>query len=424
MLEKTAALLKNCKLPNMFAVKQIFNKTYLKKEEIPSEVECILSEHIFSSQIYPGERIAITAGSRGIANIAIITKAIVDFVKKRKGQPFIVPAMGSHGRANAEGQKQVLTDLGITEEFCGCPIRSSMKVKKIGTTADDRDVYIDKNAAEADGIIVCCRIKPHTSFRGPFESGIMKMMAIGLGKQAGAQMCHLDGFNHMDKNIPLFGSAIIKNAPILFSVAILENPYDETYKIEAVNSVDIYTREPQLLKEAFSLMPRIYCPECDVLVVDEVGKNYSGDGMDPNITGTNEPHIFAGIKSQYVVALGISKESHGNGMGLGHAIATTKRTVEKLDFDAMYTNAITCKLAEGSVTPIQLDTDKQAIQFALRLCVDYDRRFPKIVRIPNSAKLEHIMLSEAYYAYAKNNPNLIIESEPAPLRFDEEDFLC
>ena len=281
-----ADMVKDTFVPKMFRVKQVFPRPKIEPEEIPGIIEELLSEEKFASRIKPGMRIAITAGSRGIANVALTTKCIADFVKSRGGQPFIVPAMGSHGGATAEGQREILEGYGITEDYVGCPIISSMEVKKIGVTEDGRDTFIDKNAAEADGIILGCRIKPHTAFRGPYESGMMKMMAIGLGKQHGAEVCHEQGFKNMAKNVPMFGKSIIKNAPILFAVPTIENAFDETCKITAVAAEDIEALEPGLLKEAFTYMPRILVDSCDVLVVDQIGKNFSGDGMDPNITGT------------------------------------------------------------------------------------------------------------------------------------------
>lgn len=281
-----ADLVKDTYVPRMFRVKQNFPRPRIEKEEIPDVINGLLSQEKFASRIKPGMRIAITAGSRGVANVALTTRCIADFVKSRGASPFVVPAMGSHGGATAEGQKALLAGYGVTEENVGCPILSSMEVKKIGVNEEGGDVYIDKHAAEADGIILGRRIKPHTAFRGPYESGMMKMMAIGLGKQYGAEVCHEAGFKNMAKNVPLFGKCIIKNAPVLFAVPTIENAFDETCRILAVVAEDIEAQEPELLKEAFTYMPRILVDSCDVLIVDQIGKNFSGDGMDPNITGT------------------------------------------------------------------------------------------------------------------------------------------
>lgn len=413
-------LVSDIQLPKMFRVRQHFPRPKIEVDKIPDIIASLLSEDKFSSQIKPGMRIAITAGSRGVANVALITKCIADFVKLKGASPFIVPAMGSHGGATVEGQREILAGYGIVEEYVGCPIVSSMEVKKIGQTEDGKDVFIDKNAAEADGIIISCRIKPHTAFRGPYESGIMKMMAIGLGKQHGAEVCHAEGFKNMAKNVPLFGQAILKYAPVLFAVATIENAFDETCKLIAINADEVAEKEPPLLKEAFTYMPRILVDECDVLVVDQIGKNFSGDGMDPNITGTFcTPYATGGIKSQKVCVLDLSPETHGNGIGLGYSSATTKRVFEQLDLPSMYPNAITCTVLGGVRIPIVMESDKEAIQVCVRTCVEIDKTNPKIVRIPNSLHIEHIMLSEAYYNQAKQMSNITIESEPEYLKFNE-----
>lgn len=414
-----AEIVSDTYIPKMFKVRQKFNRDHINKEDIPEIISKLLNDEKFASRVRPGMRIAITAGSRGIANVALITKSIVDFVKSRGAQPFIVPAMGSHGGATAEGQIEILTGYGITEEYLGCPIISSMEVTKIGVNEEGGDVFIDKNAAAADGIIVSCRIKPHTSFRGPYESGIMKMMAIGLGKQHGAEKCHSQGYQNMTKNVPLFGKCVLKNAPVLFAVPVIENAFDETCGIYAVAAEDVETEEPKLLKEAFARMPRILFDSCDVLVVDQIGKNFSGTGMDPNITGTFiNSYASGGIKSQRVVALDLSEESHGNGIGVGYSSVTTKRLVGKLDFSKMYPNSITCTVIEGVRVPIIMESDKEAIQVALKTSTEINRENPRIVRIPNSLHIEHIMLSEAYWEEAKANDMIEIESDPAYLPFD------
>lgn len=414
-------LLENVHIPKMFKVRQVFPRPLIKPEEIPEVVRRELSKEKFANQIKPGMNIAVTAGSRGIANVAIITKAITDFLATKGANPFVVPAMGSHGGATAEGQIEVLKGYGITEEYLGCPIKSSMEVKMIGYTEEGQEVFIDKNAAEADGIIISCRIKPHNAFRGKYESGIMKMMAVGLGKQVGAEQVHSQGMNNIAKNIPLIGNAIIKNAPILFAVPCIENAFDETCKIVGVNKDEIAEEEPKLLQEAFANMPNIIVGQCDVLVVDEIGKNYSGTGVDPNITGTfSTKYASGGVKVQRTAMLNLSEESHGNGLGTGLASAITKRIFDKLDLEKMYPNCITSTVLESARIPCVVSSDKEAIQICIRTCVNIDKDNVRIVRIPNSLHIEHIMLSEAYYEEVKKYPNLVIESEPEYLEFDEE----
>lgn len=416
-----ASLVSDTFVPKMFRVRQVFPRPRIDPADIPGIIDGLLSEEKFAFRVKPGMRIAITAGSRGIANSALTTKCIADFCKKQGAHPFVVPAMGSHGGATAEGQREILAGYGIVEEYVGCPIVSSMEVKKVGTNEAGIDVYIDRHAAEADGIILGCRIKPHTAFRGPYESGLMKMMAIGLGKQAGAQQCHEAGFKNMARNVPMWGRCILKNAPILFGVPTLENAFDETCKIVAVAAEDIEAQEPELLKEAFTYMPRIWVDRCDVLIVDQIGKNFSGDGMDPNITGTFcTPYATGGIDAQRVAVLDLSPETHGNAIGLGYASATTQRVFDQMDLASMYPNAITCTVLGGVRIPIVMESDRECIQCCIQTCNEIDKQNPRLVRIPNSLHLEHILLSEAYYEEAKANPHLVIEGEPEPMPFDED----
>lgn len=414
-------LLKDVKIPRMFYVRQKFRAERIEPENLSDELRSQLERQPFASQIKPGMRIGITAGSRQIANIVLITRTIVDFVKGKGGCPFILAAMGSHGGATREGQLKVLDNFGITEESMGCPIKSDMDVVKTGVNEAGMDVLIDKNAVEADGIIISCRIKPHTCFRGPYESGIMKMMTIGLGKQAGAAVCHEAGFRYMAEYIPMFGRAILKQVNILFAVAVLENACDETAKIVVLNHNEIEEKEPLYLKEAKAMLPQIHVRECDVLICDTIGKNFSGSGMDPNITGTFvTPYAQGGLKSQRVAVLDLSKESHHSGVGIGMAHATTRRFFDKMDFDLTYPNLITSTVIENARIPLVMKNDKEAIQVCIRTCTDIDRNRIRVVRISNSLKIENICLSEAYYNEVKNNSNLEIKSELMPMAFDEQ----
>ncbi|MDR1306177.1 MAG: hypothetical protein LBK74_01210, partial [Treponema sp.] len=250
------------RLPRMLTVKQFFDREHIEPEDIPRVLAARLSRPGLGDPIKPGKRYAITCGSRGVANAAVITKAVAAFVKAKGGRPFAVPAMGSHGGATAEGQKALLAAYGVTEAFIGCPILSSMETVLIGESEPgpggrSYGVRIDKNAAGADGIIVAGRIKPHTDFHGPYESGIMKMMAIGLGKREGADICHQNGFGYMAEMIPLFGKTIIKHAPVILGLGILENAYGQTCKFAALRPDEIEAEEPALLEEARSHLPLI-----------------------------------------------------------------------------------------------------------------------------------------------------------------------
>jgi hypothetical protein len=412
-------MLSDIQLPKMVRVRQKFPRAII--EDIAGRIHEEINKPEIKITIKQGEKIAITVGSRGIRNIAQIIKEVVKEVKSMGGEPFIVPAMGSHGGATTSGQLQVLTDLGITEEYIDAPIKGSMEVIKIGETEDGNAVVIDKFAAEADGIIIIGRIKPHTAFRGKYESGLMKMMVIGLGKQKGADICHAEGFKYMADNVISFGNVILEKANILFGIAILENPYDETCKITALTKEEIPLKESLLLDEAKELMPKIMFGGFDILIVDEIGKNISGDGMDPNITATYcTPYASGGPEIQRVVVLDLTKETHGNGFGIGMADITTKRVYEKTDFYSMYANAITNTVLHPTKMPMFLNDDRVAIAAAIKSCNEIDKSRPKVVRIKNTLHLSEIYISEAMLEEARKNPDIEVLEEPRDFQFNDK----
>ena len=411
-------------LPNMLRVRQKFDSTHLSPSEIPSVVQQALERPQIKSQIRPGMSVAITCGSRGIRNIACIIRSIVDFVRSQGAQPFIFPAMGSHGGATAEGQLEVLKSYHITEETMGCPIRATMETVCLGITEEGSPVYQDRFAHEADGVILCGRIKPHTSFRGPYESGLMKMAVIGMGKQTGAESVHESGFQNMGRVMPQFAKVIFDNTNILAGVGIIENAYDDTYQISGLTAEEIWEQEPLLLKTAAEKMGRILIDEADVLVVDRLGKDISGDGMDPNVTGTfgspgrRRNGLPGPIRAQRTVVLDLTDETHGNMNGLGAADVTTKRVIDKIDVDVTYPNAVTSTLVNLVKIPIFTHTDQHAIQLGLRTCNMIDKANPRIIRIPNTRDLEYIWVSEPMLNDVLENPNLEVVGPPVPWPFD------
>jgi len=408
-------------LPKMFKVKQLFDREKIESAKIPEVIFAEMARNDLGDYIKPGKRIAITCGSRGIANIAIITKAIADFVKSKGAYPFVVPAMGSHGGATAEGQRALIEGYGVTERFIGCPIVSSMETVVIGKNEEGQDVRIDRNAAEADGIIVAGRIKPHTDFHGTYESGLIKMMAIGLGKREGADVCHQLGFGYMAHRLHLFARAVLKHAPVILGLAILENAYCETCKLAAIKPEKIEEEELKLLAEARGHLPIIFFKNADVLVVDRIGKNISGTGMDPNITGTGYCTPFlteSNISVLRTVILDLTPETHGTAFGIGAAHTTTKRLFDKIDFDATYVNAVTSRGLDQVKIPCVMDNDKEAVQLALRTCLGIDRERPRIIRVPDSLHTETILLSEAMMQEAKENKRVEILGEPEEWAFD------
>lgn len=409
-------------LPKMVKIRQNFDKTYLEPRQIPEIILQQMSQDKIANQIYENHRIAIAVGSRGIANMALIVKSIVEFVKSRKAVPFIFPSMGSHGGATAEGQKALLESYGVTEEYCGCPILSSMETVQIGKLESGMPVFMDKNAYEADAIILTGRIKAHTAFRAPHESGLMKMSVIGMGKQHGAEIIHESGFENMGELMPKVAKVVYDYANIVCGLGIIENAYDQTYKLEALTKEEIWTREPELLIEAKSKMGRILFDEIDLLVVDEIGKDISGDGMDPNVTGrfACSKSASGGIKVKRIVVLDLTEKTHGNFNGLGVADITTKRCFDKMDADETYPNAVTSTVLDVVKVPIVTRRDETAIKLGLKTCNETDKTRPYIVRINNTKDLKEIYVSEAMLEDACKNANIEILGEPKEWSFDKE----
>ena len=419
-------LLRDVPLPRMFHASQKFPDKHIEREDIEKTIFEEIRRSGMSERIRPGMRIAITAGSRGIRNVDEITRSVVACVRSYGAEPFIVPAMGSHGGATAEGQRELLAGYGITEEAMGCPILSSMETVLLGYSELGKPVYMDRNAYESDGVILSCRLKPHNAFRGPVESGPCKMMTVGLGKQKGAEQVHSDGMDIIARNIPTMAKVTLGTGKILFAIPCLENAYDQTMMFEAIPAEKILEREPELLKIAFANMPSILVGSGDVLIVDRIGKNFSGTGVDPNITGTfSTPYASGGVQVQRTCFLDLTEESHGNSLGIGLASAITRRIFDQIDADAMYTNCMTSTVIKSAMVPCVMSTDKEAIQFCVRTCNRIDKEHPKIIRIQNSLHVGQVMLSEAYYAdvMAGNYTGLQALDVPEDMTFDQNGVL-
>ena len=411
-------LLKDVPLPKMVKIRQTFNADEIL--DVSAALSAALVESGQLAQIRPGMNIAIAAGSRGVAQIATLVRTTVAEVKKLGANPFVVPAMGSHGGATGAGQAEVLAHLGITEEYVGCPIVSSMEVVEISRLPNGMPVYIDKNAYQADGIIVINRIKPHTAFRGPNESGLVKMITIGLGKQKGAESCHAYGFKYMHDLIPAMANEMLQLAPIMFGIATVENAYDHVAKIVVAGAAELIETDRQLLIEAKAAMPRIEFSPIDVLVIDEIGKDVSGDGMDPNITGRYPtPYPTGGPEVSKMVVLDLTEKTGGNANGVGTADFTTKRLVNKTDFQALYANGITSTVVRPNAIPMTLDCDLDAIRAAVKTSNALDLSKIRLVRIKNTLQLGEIMISEAMLPDALSLANVAVCSEPFEMQFDD-----
>lgn len=400
-------LLENIRLPRMIKIHQKFHAPEI--DDVVSAVHQTINDEKVLTRITKGDRVAIAVGSRGVADIPILVREVVNAVKSVGGQPFIVPAMGSHGGATAEGQKEVLEQMGVTENFIGAPIKSNMDVVEVGRLPNNLPIYTDKNAYEADKIIVINRIKPHTAFRGPVESGLMKMITIGLGKQKGAEAAHAYSFKYMAEHVPEMAKIILSKLPITFGLGVLENAYDRPAKLVAIPAERLEEAEPQLLLEAKALMPRIYFDSIDVLVIDEIGKDISGDGMDPNITGRYAtPYANGGPEVARIVVLGLTDKTHGNANGIGLADITTKRVFDAIEWEKGYANALTSTVIGVVKVPMFLDTDEMAIKAAIKTCNALDLDKVRLVRIHNTLHLKEIWISESLLPEAAQNENIEI----------------
>ena len=411
-------LLSGAVFPKMIAVEQVFPRPKVENISLALHQK-ILRENV-RLLIQPGMKIAIACGSRGIANLSEIIRTTVEILRSMDAEPFIVPAMGSHGGATAEGQESILKAYGVTEEFCGAPIRSSMDVISIGQLNDGQSIYMDKYAAESDGIVIVGRIKPHTDFRGPYESGLMKMLTVGLGKKKGAELFHQQGPQNMATNLQTIGNIILKNAKILFGIGLIENAYDETARIEVLTSSEIPKNEPDLLIDAWRLMAKCYIQDVDLLIVDKIGKDISGDGMDPNITGRFcNPGVTGGMKIQKLAILDITSESEGQMVGLGYGDVTTRRAFNKCDFEASYPNALISTTFTPFRVPIILESDREAIAACLKYCGNNDKSNPRVIRIQDTMHMGLIWVSEALIPEVLSNPNMRIFGELENFNFDK-----
>jgi hypothetical protein len=407
----------------MVEAKQEFDQP--KVEDIKKEIRQELVKKGLKDRVRKGQRIAVTAGSRGIANIAEILATVVEEVRKAGGEPFIVPAMGSHGGSTPEGQVEVLCSLGVTEETVGAPIVSSMEVDPVGTLEGGVTVYLDRKALQADGIFVVGRVKPHTDFKGGIESGLLKMLAIGLGKQKGAEMIHWHKYDGYHRIMPEAGKLIAEKTNVVMGLAILENASHETAMVRALLPGEFVAGEMMLLETAKGLLPRIPFKEVDVLIVEEIGKNISGVGMDTNVTGRfwmpgeSDPKATTVGK---IVVLDLSEETHGNAIGIGLADLTTARAASKIDHQQTYVNCLTQGSGETGKIPPFLPSDRDAITTAVRICGPVDPAKARVVRIKNTQELERIWVSESLAKEIKSSPELSgrvkLLGEPREMQFD------
>jgi len=405
---------------NFVRIRQIFPRPVISDPYIKvlKEMERIN----LRSNIKPGWRVAITAGSRGIKNISAILAALVETIKTAGAEPFIVGAMGSHGGGTAEGQKDVLTSLGITQENLNCPVLTSENVVEIGTTPAGIKAFCDINAWNADGIIVCNRIKPHTTFHGPVESGLMKMMAVGLGKTRGATCFHRLGPQQMAQFLIETGNFFVRSGKIIAAIGIVENSYEDTAIIEAVSPDRLVEVEKRLLLEAYRLMPRLPVDKLDFLIVRLMGKDFSGTGMDTNVIGRLR---MAGVPEPEkpfiarIVVLDLSEASHGNATGIGLADITTRRLVDKMDSRVTYLNCITSGNIQRAMLPVIMPDDRAAIEAAIRSLSTDEPVNLKGAIINNTLELEYLWVTGNVAAELNGRSDIEVAGPPRRLTFND-----
>ena len=378
-----------------------------------------------ASTIQPGVRVAITCGSRGIDRIDQVIRAVVENVKRLGGIPFVVPAMGSHGGATAEGQEELISHYGVTEELVGAPIRSSMETVLLGEVLDGVPVYFDKTAyTEADVVIPVGRVKPHTAFRGPVESGLMKMLAIGLGKQKGADYFHSRGFAEFHRLIPAVGEFTLTQVNIPFGIALVENGLSHLALAEAVPARQFRSREEALLKTAFSMMPKLPGDTIDLLIIDYIGKDISGDGADPNVVNRDGTGFLARSETplrpvvERIFIRDLTEHTEGNACGIGIADFLLKQAVDKVDPVKTYMNLITAKSPGGGRLALGCDNDRQALFLSIASCLNLTTEQAKMVRIHSSKNVEEMWVSEPMLPQLDGDDRYEVIGDLHPIPFD------
>ncbi len=415
----------NVQLPKMAPVRQSFVSQQI--EDIEAAVFAQINRPEVAGTIASGASIAIGVGSRGIANLEPITRATVQAIKQLGAEPFIFPAMGSHGGATAEGQAGVLAGYGITEDRVGAPIRATMETALVSTMADGTRLYMDKYAHEADGIVLINRIKPHTDFKGAIESGIVKMMVIGMGKIQGATIMHTEhGMVNFGAALPPVAAALMEHIPFLFGMGLVENAYENTAIIEAILGADLFDREKILQARAKEMMARLPFDEIDVLIIEQMGKDISGAGMDPNVIGRGTRAAFGFNKPAItkIVALDLTDKTKGNATGLGLADVITARLFERIDFEYTYANVITSAYLDAGAIPLVMKSEADAIRLAVKTTPRVKPENSRIVQIRDTLTLDHMAVSEALLPLVDENERLTLAGDASPFRFEPDGRLA
>jgi hypothetical protein len=393
-------------------------------DDVPGEVRRQWLASSLPRRIKPGMSVVVGVGSRGIANLQTMVRATIDVLRDLRAKPFVVAAMGSHGGATSEGQQELLASYGISEAELGVPVKTDMAAVEIGANSLGEPVWWDKNALAADVVITLSRIKPHTDFRGRFESGILKMLVIGLGKRDGAAQHHRWGWRGLRDVLPETGKVVLQKAPFVASLAILENAREQTARLQVVEKEQVLEVEPKLLDEARQLMGRLPFDQLDLLIIGEIGKNYSGAGIDPNVVGRLQieaaPELeFDKPRITRICALDLSPESHGNGTGVGLADLTTERTLKAIDPIPFRMNNLTACFLWRSKLPFAFPTDRECIATGVATCWQPDPAKLRMAVIPNTLEVAEMWVSPPLAQEARAGAELKLSGDPLPLPFDD-----
>jgi hypothetical protein len=412
-------------IPLFFTVRQTFDRP--RVHDLAATVRGEMERVLPAGSVPAGVRIGVTVGSRGIRDVAAVVRTAVDFLKARGARPFVLPAMGSHGGATLEGQRQLIAHYGVTEEAMGCPVRAEMETRSLGRTASGVEVRMAETAWQADGVLLVNRVKPHTDYKGPLESGLAKICAIGLGKYEGAREIHRHLFTlGLGPTIRGVAEKLVETGRVLGGLAILENAYHETAKVVGVPARGLFEAEEALLVEARRLMGRLPLDELDILVCDRLGKNISGTGLDTNIVGRSIYGYTPGLpwcdgmpRILRVAVMDLSDESDGNAVGMGLVDFVPERFVRRVDHEVTRLNALTSCSPAGAKTPVVLPDDREAILAAIRTS-PLRAGGPRIVYVRDTLELELALVSEACRPLVEGRDGMEVVSGPAPLRFDPE----
>ena len=415
-------ILEGVPLPAVVPVRQDFAPSPI--DDLPAAVEAALAAGGLAGMVRPGQRVALAVGSRGLANLPALVRLLVAALRRLQAEPFVVPAMGSHGGATAAGQTQLLAKMGVTEAAVGAPIRSSMEVVALGEAAPGLTAYCDRLAAAADATLILGRVKPHSSFRGRYESGLIKMLAIGLGKQKGAESCHTRGFGQLAERIAAAGQTVLARGNVIGGLAVVENACHQTHHLELVPAAAIAEREPALLELAWQLYPRLPFDELDVLVIGRIGKDISGTGLDCNVVGRyTTPFASGGPAITRLVALDTTPLTGGNVNGIGVVDVTTQRVFDKLSFAETYPNALTSTATAAVKIPMVMADDRRAIQAAIRTSTIPDPAAVRLAWIRDTLALDRLQVSANMAAEVDARPEAQVTGPPQPLPFSADGLL-